>query len=321
MPQQQQVPADQRDCKVKDPELFSGDPKDLERFLLQVDNKFEMEPNRFRNDVQKIRNAGQLMKDRAHKWYRAYHLQISERDATRVRGPINLDPRYADWDRFEATFKATFGERVTREQATIEWEKLRDTSSIDDFVDEITRLMWITGYKGYTVEDKIRNVLNDVMVVEWAQVAQKPREVGEQLALLQDIGHSMEDALKQSSTQYKLRGGGSHKPNHSHDKEKGGKGGEKGKSKGKKGGQQKGKTQSSKDWKDRNEHLRASRRICWRKGGRLISVRSVARATTSGLSAMPRQQSFLVSLGPREAAIRGGQTRPPRSKSLRRLRL
>ena len=45
MPQQQQVPADQRDCKVKDPEPFTGDPEDLERFLLQVDNKFEMEPN------------------------------------------------------------------------------------------------------------------------------------------------------------------------------------------------------------------------------------------------------------------------------------
>ena len=103
MPQRQQVPADQRDCKVKDPEPFTGDSEDLERFLLQVDNKFEMEPNRFRDDVRKIRYAGQLMKDRAHKWYRAYHLQISERDAIRVRGPIELDPCYADWDRFEAT--------------------------------------------------------------------------------------------------------------------------------------------------------------------------------------------------------------------------
>ena len=63
MPQQQQVPADQRDCNVKDPEPFTGDPEDLERFLLQVDNKFEMKPNRFRDDVWKIRYTGQLMKD------------------------------------------------------------------------------------------------------------------------------------------------------------------------------------------------------------------------------------------------------------------
>ena len=141
------------------------------------------------------------------------------------------------------------------------------------------------------------------------------------MALLRDIGHSMEDALKQSSTQYKLRGGGSHKPNHSHDKEKGGKGGEIGKSKGKKGSQQKDKTQGSKDWKSRDEHLKGIPRTCWTKGGRLTSTRSVARATTSGLSAMPRHQSFLASLAPREVTMRMGQTRPPRSKSLRRLRL
>ena len=77
MPQQQQVPADQRDCKVKDPEPFTGDPEDLESFLLQVYNKFRIKPNRFRVDVRKIRYPGQHMKDRAHKWYRAYHLQIS----------------------------------------------------------------------------------------------------------------------------------------------------------------------------------------------------------------------------------------------------
>ena len=73
-----------------DPEQFNGDSEGLERFLLHVDNKFEMEPNQFHDDVRKIRYAGQLMKDRADKWYRSYHLQISERDATRIRGHIDL---------------------------------------------------------------------------------------------------------------------------------------------------------------------------------------------------------------------------------------
>src|SRR6266699_3889265 len=47
-------PAVSRDCKVKDPEPFKGDPEDLERFLLQLENKFEMEPNRYNDDVRKI---------------------------------------------------------------------------------------------------------------------------------------------------------------------------------------------------------------------------------------------------------------------------
>ena len=84
-----------KDCKVSDPDPFKGDHEDLERFLLQITNKFIMEPRRFSDDVRKIRFAGQLMKDRAYKWYRAYHLQISSRDATRIRGDIELDPQYA----------------------------------------------------------------------------------------------------------------------------------------------------------------------------------------------------------------------------------
>jgi hypothetical protein len=103
----QEQPAAQRDCKVKDPEPFKGEPEDLERFLLQLENKFAMEPVRYGDDVRKIRYAGQLMKDRAHKWYRSYHLQISLRDATRVHGPVDLDPRFANWDLFEASLRAT----------------------------------------------------------------------------------------------------------------------------------------------------------------------------------------------------------------------
>ena len=33
--------------------------------------------------------------------------------------------------------------------------RLCHTTSIDDFVDEITRLMWVTGFEGQQVEDKI----------------------------------------------------------------------------------------------------------------------------------------------------------------------
>ena len=173
-----------KDCKVSDPDPFKGDPEDLERFLLQITNKFIMEPRLFSDDVRKIRFAGQLMKDRAYKWYRAYHLQISSRDATRIRGDIELDPQYASWDRFEASLRATFGERITRKEAVREWERLCHTTSIDDFVDEITRLMWVTGFEGQQVEDKTERGLNDVIHLEWAKLPNKPYGIAEQLALL-----------------------------------------------------------------------------------------------------------------------------------------
>ena len=145
-PRRPEEPQD-KDCKVSDLDPFKGDPADLDRFLLQITNKFIMEPRRFSDDVRKIRFACQLMKDRAYKWNRVYHLQISSRDATRIRGDIELDPQYASWDRFEAAQRATFGEKITRKKAVREWERLRHTTNIDDFVDEITRLMWVTGFE------------------------------------------------------------------------------------------------------------------------------------------------------------------------------
>ena len=43
-----------KDCKVSDPDQFKGDPEDLERFLLQITNKFILEPKRFSDDVRKF---------------------------------------------------------------------------------------------------------------------------------------------------------------------------------------------------------------------------------------------------------------------------
>ena len=148
-----------------------------------------------------------MIKDRAYKWYRAYHLQISSRDATRIRGDIEPDPQYASWDRFEASLRATFGERITRKEAVREWERLRHTTSIDDFMDEITRLMWVTGFEGQQVEDKIERGLNDVMHLEWAKLPNKPYGIAEQLTLLRDIGHSIEDAMRSDTKRYKMMGG------------------------------------------------------------------------------------------------------------------
>ena len=181
------------DAKSPDPKHFSGDPEDLDRFLIQLENKFTMEPRRFKTDVMKIRYTAQLLDGKAHKWYKSYHLQISSKDAYRVRGIRELDPIYATWERFEASLRSSFGERITRDQAVREWHKLRHSDSIDDFIDELNRLMWMTGYEGDVVEDKLKYALNEELGKEWAKVSPKPRLVGEQLALLRDMGHQLED--------------------------------------------------------------------------------------------------------------------------------
>lgn len=190
--------APQQDFKTPDPKHFKGDPEDLDRFLHQLEDKFSLEPARFAEDITKIRYTGQRLEGKAYKWYRAYHLQISHRDAFRIRGVRELDPQYASWDRFESALRSSFGERITRMQAVREWDKLKHKDSVDDFVDEITRLMWLTGYEGQVVQDKVRQGLNSELAMEWAKVARKPRDLGEQLALLRDMGHAMEDVHRQN---------------------------------------------------------------------------------------------------------------------------
>ena len=94
--QHQPQPQAPRDFKTPDIDPFKGDLEDLDRFLLQLEDKFSMEPNRFSTDLMKIKYAGQRLKDKAYMWYRSYHLQISQRDAYRVAGIVELDPRYAN---------------------------------------------------------------------------------------------------------------------------------------------------------------------------------------------------------------------------------
>src|SRR6266550_8717102 len=80
------------DFRSPDPKCFKGDPEDLDRFLHQLEDKFCLEPNRFTSDVTKIRYTGQRLEGKAYKCYRSYHLQISLREAYRVRGIQELDP-------------------------------------------------------------------------------------------------------------------------------------------------------------------------------------------------------------------------------------
>ena len=50
-----------------------------------------------------------------------------------------------------------------------------------------------TGYKGQTVEDKLKRGLNHKLGEDWASVICKPDMVDEQIALLREMGHRIED--------------------------------------------------------------------------------------------------------------------------------
>ena len=100
---------------------------------------------------------------------------------------------WSTWSVFVESLRASFATRVGREQAVNQWQKLKHTDSIDDFLDSLTNLMWRTGYSEEVARDKMVRGLNKEIGLAWAQTPQKPRSLHEQMALLRDIGHSLEN--------------------------------------------------------------------------------------------------------------------------------
>ena len=71
----------------------------------------------------------------------------------------------------------------------------------DDFLDSLTNLMWHTGYTDEVAKDKLIRGLNKEVGLAWAQIPQKPHSLHEQMALIRDIGHNLENYKVLNKTQ------------------------------------------------------------------------------------------------------------------------
>ena len=188
--------------KAPQPSPFNRDLEDLERFLRQLENMFALEHRTFQQDITKIRYAANLLPRNKHdkfgdpaSWYESYYLKIDANAAQRVPGSQQdyLDPKWKEWATFVEGLRSSFLNRVSREQAVTDWHLVKHMNSIDDYLDKLIRLMWQTGYKGQTVKDKLKRGLNHKLGEDWARVIKKPETVEEQIVLLREMGHRMED--------------------------------------------------------------------------------------------------------------------------------
>ena len=167
-----------------------------------MDNVWALEAHRYKKDITKIRYAANLLHRNTSdkhsdpvKWYEAYHPKIDLAAAQRLPGgtEATLDPEWSTWSVFVESLRASFATRVGREQAVNQWQELKHTDSIDDFLDRLTSLMWRTGYTEEVAKDKLIRGLNKEVGLAWAQTPQKPKSLHEQMALLRDIGHNLEN--------------------------------------------------------------------------------------------------------------------------------
>ena len=184
---------------VPKPRPYKDDREDLERFLRQIENVWALEPHKYKEDITKILYAANLLhRNTIHKhsdpvkWYEAYYPKIDLGAALRFPGVARatLDPVWSKWSVFVQSLRSRIATRVGREQAVNQWHELKHTDSIDDLLDNLTNLMWHTGYTEEIAKDKLNRGLNREVGLMWAQTPQKPHALHEQMALIRDIGHS-----------------------------------------------------------------------------------------------------------------------------------
>ena len=65
-------PVQMSEHTVANPKHFKGDPEDLDRFQHQLEDKFSLEPSRFKTDIFRIRYTGSRLEGKAYKWYKSY---------------------------------------------------------------------------------------------------------------------------------------------------------------------------------------------------------------------------------------------------------
>ena len=170
---------DQKHCDKADapkPQPYKGDPEDLERFLRELENVWALEAHRYKKDITKIRHAANLLHRNTNdkhgdpvKWYEAYHPKIDVAAAKRLPGgaKATLDSVWSTWNVFVESLRASFTTRVGREQAVNQWQELKHTDSIDNFLDRLTNLMCRTGYTEEVAKDKLIRGLNKEVGLAW----------------------------------------------------------------------------------------------------------------------------------------------------------
>jgi hypothetical protein len=117
---------------------FKGADGDLDRFLMALEAHFRLQ--RIDDDLDRIYPAGMLLEGRPAKWFGTYLCKINPKEARRHKAKFVEDPTFKQWETFKNGLRESFGGTVDRNAAVDEWNRLRYQGSIDEFIDEISRL-------------------------------------------------------------------------------------------------------------------------------------------------------------------------------------
>ena len=177
-------------------EPFSGEKVsyDVEDFLWNLESKFEIEAEAWKdNNRAKVRFASSCLTGKALTWFRSYRYQVNPSEAKRAGLDTEANPKYWDWSFFASQLRRSFGSKDQKEKALKQWDELKHTGSIDEFCDEIERLMWMVNFNQPAIEHKIKSSLKYELRKDWAKVQNKPESLRDQLSMLREMGRPIEE--------------------------------------------------------------------------------------------------------------------------------
>jgi hypothetical protein len=173
---------------------FKGDPKDLRRFVYDVESKLDYYGSALRRDMDKIRLVVPLLEGPAKSWYEGIHPHINRHAAQREGIPFDKDSPYRKWSSFFDLIRTSFGQSLSRDLYVVEWERIKhQDGKIDEFLDKLGDLMWKVGYSGEAIKDKIKSGLTSSLRRSWAAVQHKPENVSAYMGALREFAHQIED--------------------------------------------------------------------------------------------------------------------------------
>jgi len=174
---------------------FTGDPKDTQRFVHDVEIKLDYFRDSLVKQIEKVSLLIPLLRDTAKEWYTAIHPHINK-DAAKRRG-IKFDPmnELRTWEGFRKGLEGSFGGHSDRNRALKAWSQwyMKD-GKVDRFINKLIRLAAVLGYSWEFMKDRACMGMTDVLNAAWYMKIPHPVAYMDYLDLLHQTGHQLEDA-------------------------------------------------------------------------------------------------------------------------------
>jgi hypothetical protein len=142
--------------KLPDPEPFKGNRDELEGFIRTLHVKFNMEKERFPNDIQKIAFASSFLAKDAKVWFNPY--------VDKDTGKIAFDT----YSEFLADLRKSFGDPNRIATAEFLIEKLKQTGSLDLYYAKFKELMdvleWNDNQRVYRFRLGLKDDIKDLLI-------------------------------------------------------------------------------------------------------------------------------------------------------------